>query len=475
MHETEPFAGGAADQPSTAAVVGTSSPGEKAKHDVQAANESPSQLLTAHTATPRPAVSSDDKYDSGADNYVKDETYPEGGLEAWLVVLGAWCGLFASLGLMNAIGTLQSYVAEHQLSDYNESAIGWIFSIFTAVSFSCGVYIGPMFDKYGPRWLLASGSLFLIAGLMSTSVCTQYWHFILSFSLLTGLGVALLFTPSIAAIGHFFFRRRGFASGVGSTAGGIGGIALPLILTQLFAKLQWGWSVRIIGFMMVAFLVVANILIKKRLPAPKNASPHPDFRILKDRTFALFTLSVFLLEFGLFIPVAFLPNYGLAQGFSRQFSTGTILAIFNTGSVIGRVIPGYLADLVGPYNSNLGSLCISVFASLAVWLPFGHTVPGLCVFAFLFGFASGNNISVAPVCVGRLCRTQEYGRYYATAYVVAAAGSLIGIPIGGALVTASGGQYQGVILCTGLSQAVAFVSCFCAKGFKVGWNPLTKF
>lgn len=173
MHEMESFAGDAANQPLAPAVAGTSSLGEKVQHDAQAANESPSQLLTAHTATPRPAVSSDDKSDSGADNYVKDETYPEGGLEAWLVVLGAWCGLFASLGLMNAIGTLQSYVAEHQLSDYNEGAIGWIFSIFTAVSFSCGVYIGPMFDKYGPRWLLASGSLFLVAGLMATSVCTR--------------------------------------------------------------------------------------------------------------------------------------------------------------------------------------------------------------------------------------------------------------------------------------------------------------
>jgi hypothetical protein len=30
--------------------------------------------------------------------------YPEGGLQAWLVVFGSWCALCASLGLMNTLG-----------------------------------------------------------------------------------------------------------------------------------------------------------------------------------------------------------------------------------------------------------------------------------------------------------------------------------------------------------------------------------
>lgn len=31
--------------------------------------------------------------------------YPEGGLEAWLVVLGSWCAMTAGMGLLNTIGT----------------------------------------------------------------------------------------------------------------------------------------------------------------------------------------------------------------------------------------------------------------------------------------------------------------------------------------------------------------------------------
>ena len=56
-------------------------------------------------------------------------TYPEGGKEAWLCVLGSFCGLMAALGMMNTLGTYQAYLSTHQLQAESESMIGWISSI----------------------------------------------------------------------------------------------------------------------------------------------------------------------------------------------------------------------------------------------------------------------------------------------------------------------------------------------------------
>lgn len=100
------------------------------------------------------------------------ETYPEGGLRAWLVVLGAWLALVSSLGLMNTLATFQTYVTTHQLKDYDEGTVGWIFSIYTFVVFFGGLYIGPLFDKHGPRWLILTGTLFVCASLMLFSIST---------------------------------------------------------------------------------------------------------------------------------------------------------------------------------------------------------------------------------------------------------------------------------------------------------------
>ncbi|KAI1343401.1 major facilitator superfamily domain-containing protein [Xylariaceae sp. FL0016] len=403
-----------------------------------------------------------------------DETYPEGGLEAWLVVLGSWCGLLASLGLMNTIATFQTYVSTHQLLHYSEGTVGWIFSVYTALCFFSGLYIGPLFDKYGPRWLIGPGSIAIVVSVMIMSVCTEYWHFMLTFGILNGVASSLLFTPCITAIGHYFRERRGLASGLASTGGGFGGVIFPLMLQSLFDRLGWAWAIRSLGFLCLVLLVLANLLVRKRLPPAQNASAHPDFRILKERSFLLLTVGVFLLEFGLFIPLAYISSYALANGFSENFAF-QILPILNAASVFGRALPGWWADKIGPYNSNVISLCITIVACFVVWLPFGTTTPGLVIFALMFGFATGNNISITPVCVSRLCQTQNYGRYYATCYTVVSVACLVGVPVGGSIVSAAGGQYWGLIVFTGLTQVLAVMAIYAAKGVSVGWKPSTVF
>lgn len=102
-----------------------------------------------------------------------EETYPEGGFQAWSVVAGSWFALFASLGLMNTLGTFQAYVLDNQLKGYSEGTVGWVFSIYTFLAFFCGVYIGPVFDKYGPKWLVIAGSAFTVSGMIFMSFCTR--------------------------------------------------------------------------------------------------------------------------------------------------------------------------------------------------------------------------------------------------------------------------------------------------------------
>jgi hypothetical protein len=111
----------------------------------------------------------------------KDVQYPEGGLRAWLVVFGSWCGLLASIGMTNIMASFQAYISQHQLQDYNESTIGWIFSLYAFLAFFCGIYVGPIFDKYGPRWLVLSGSLFMVADMMMLGFCTGIYLFLFIF------------------------------------------------------------------------------------------------------------------------------------------------------------------------------------------------------------------------------------------------------------------------------------------------------
>ncbi|EMC98719.1 hypothetical protein BAUCODRAFT_65822 [Baudoinia panamericana UAMH 10762] len=382
---------------------------------------------------------------------------------------------------MNTIGIYQAYLATHQLANYSESTIGWIFSLYVFLSFFCGLQIGPIFDARGPRMLIAAGTVFLLLSIFLLGICTSYWHFILVFSILGGIGTSLVFTPAVSAIGHFFLVKRANATGIAAAGGSLGGVIFPLMLQSLFPKLGWGWATRIQGFIFVVLLILANLLIRSRLPPKAGGSVLPDFRIFRQPAFALATVGTYFLEWGLFIPITYLTSYALASGAMSTTFSYQLIAIFNAGSCLGRWAPGYMADKFGRYNTMVATVIGCMSSSLALWLPAtvlaaengsnNTTILGLSIaYAVIMGFASGSNISLTPVCVGMLCDTEEYGRYYATCYTIVSFGTLTGVPIAGAIISACGGAYWGVATFTGLCYVCAGISFAAVRVMKVGWK-----
>ncbi|KAF2100320.1 monocarboxylate transporter [Rhizodiscina lignyota] len=408
-------------------------------------------------------------------------TYPEGGLQAWLVVAGAFAAMLSSLGVMNTLGVFQAYISTHQLADYDESAIGWIFSVYAFFAFFCGVQIGPIFDAKGPRLLILSGSILVVLSMMLLGICTKYWHFMLNFGVINGVGCSLLFTPAMTSIGHFFMVKRGGATGLAAAGGSLGGIIFPLMLQSLLPKVGWAWSTRILGFILMFLCLIANLLIRSRLPPKEGGSVMPDIRIFTNLPFLYTSLSIFFMEWGLFVPVTYLISYSLSSGAINTTLSYQIMAIFNTGSCFGRYLPGIFADMIGRFNAMFWTLALCGLTTLVLWLP--ATIlplvnegaqpsraiePLVIIYSLLFGFASGSNISLTPVCVGQLCDTNEYGRYYATCYCFVSFATLTGIPIAGSILQACANSYWGVVVFTGASYVVAVAFIIAARALRVG-------
>lgn len=375
------------------------------------------------------------------------------------------------LSMMNTLGTFQAYLLTHQLSDQTESAVGWIFGIYAFLSFFCGIQIGPIFDAKGPRWLVLTGSVLLLAAYLLLGICHRYWHFLVVFGVVGGLGTSLVFTPAIAAVGHFFLRKRGQCTGLAAVGGSLGGIVYPLTLQALFPRIGFAWSTRVIGLINLILLIVANLFIKSRLP-PRKATKEsilPDFRIFRDPVFALTTMGVFFVEWGLFVPLTYLTSYALSSGVSASFSY-QIIAVLNTGSCFGRYFPGLISDRIGRFNAMVITVFLCLASTLGLWLPANGRVAMIIVYAIFFGFASGSGISLTPVCVGQLCKVENYGRYYATCYTLVSFGSLTGIPIAGQLVTSCGGKYWGLIVFTSCSYAASTITFVAARVLGAGWT-----
>lgn len=125
----------------------------------------------------------------------------------------------------------------------------------------------------------------------------MYWHFLLSYGVLGGLGTALIFTPAVSAIGHWFKVKRANATGIAAAGGSVGGVIFPLMLQKLFGQLGWGWALRIQGLIFVFLLAVANLLIRSRLEPKPGGTIIPDVRILRSPPMALVTAGTYFVRF----------------------------------------------------------------------------------------------------------------------------------------------------------------------------------
>ena len=65
-----------------------------------------------------------------ADINDSDGDFPEGGWRAWSVVLGAWCAMIPSMGMLNTIGVLDAWIGENQLATLPKSQTAWVVSLY---------------------------------------------------------------------------------------------------------------------------------------------------------------------------------------------------------------------------------------------------------------------------------------------------------------------------------------------------------
>jgi MFS family permease len=370
-----------------------------------------------------------------------EEDFPEGGLRAWLVVASAWLLLLPSFGFMVAIGTLQDYWGQHQLSQYAARDIGWIPSVFVYLSLGLGIWVGPLFDRYGPRWIALIGSAGYLLMIFLLAECKTFWQMMLCLGLLGGITGAMLTTTSLAVVAHWFKARRGLAQGIAMAGSSCGGFSIPLILRSTLPKYGYAWSLRILGFEFLACFLVGNFLMRARIPPTAAAKKKAiiSLSIFGDLRFSLFTVSVFGFEVVLFGALGILPTYAtLSTDFPAE--TGFyLIATLNGVSCLGRILPGYLADKIGRFNTLLIMIIFTLVWMLALWLPLGtQSLPALYCFAALFGFGTGSWMALTPVCIGQLCRAEEFGRYYGSMYFVASLATLVCIPISGELVQTVG-------------------------------------
>jgi MFS family permease len=276
--------------------------------------------------------------------------------------------------------------------------------------------------------------------MMMLSLCKTYWQVMLVQGVLQGLVMGLLQFPAFAAVSQYFTKKRAGALGLAVSGSSIGGVVFPIILSKMLnsSSLGFGWSIRIIGFLILPLMTFASFAIKARLPPRRT-----NFWLLsayKEPRFIILIVAIFLMFFGMLTPFFYLPLYAVSHGMNPTLA-GYLLSIINAASTFGRIIPGILADKYGRINMfGFGGVVTGI---ITFCLSSATSNAGFIVFAIFIGFSSGTIISGGSAAFSVLPDdARNIGTYMGMAFAIGGVGGLVGPPINGAVVSAYGGYFE---------------------------------
>jgi MCP family monocarboxylic acid transporter-like MFS transporter 10 len=228
------------------------------------------------------------------------DDFPDGGLRAWLVVLGTMCGAFSTFGLATSWGAFQAYYEETILHDTPPSDIAWIGSLQFSLTLLPGLITGRLFDIGYFKLPLSIASMVLVASTFLVAECTKYWQFILVQGFASGLSAGIIFGPMMGIIGHWFKKRRGFVLGLGALGSALGGLSLPIIVRNLIIRIGFKWAIRSLAFILMATLGAANLLVERRLPPVNITGGLFNLAAFKSLPYSLYCLSTLFTFLGMY-------------------------------------------------------------------------------------------------------------------------------------------------------------------------------
>ncbi|KAE9366249.1 putative MFS transporter [Stipitochalara longipes BDJ] len=410
-----------------------------------------------------------------SDSEKNTELSDDGSLEGWTCVIGGWFALFATFGWLNCMGIFQTYYEQALLSQYSASDISWIFTTQLFLMWSGGAMFGRIIDTYGTKWIAIICTIACTFFVCMLSLSTEYYQIFLTQGVGFGLAASGLFSCGLVSVGQHFHRRKALALGIVLAGSSTGGVIHPIYLHFLIPKIGFPYAIRVNALIIFSCGVVSCVLMKTRLPRKEwdKTAKYLDFSLFKHRIFSIYCLGTFFVVWGLFSTWNYLPTMSLRHNFSNGLAIYTIV-VLNGSSIIGRILPAYLADRFGRFNSISIISILNAILLLAFWLPLevNPVTTHLQVFALsaMAGFATGACISVFMPCVAELGPVESLGTRFGMYQAVIGFGGLTSLPIQGTLIPQDHGSFSHLIIFSGICVLGGSMIICLARMLRVGCN-----
>ena len=346
---------------------------------------------------------------------------------------------------------------------------GFMLFLFCAGSFAGGALTG----RLGPKKVSILGILAFCAGLFLSSCMSPgspVVLFYLTYCVIGGMGVGLTFNAGLFCLQKWFPHKRGFASGLGTAAFGLGSVVFSPVITLMLQRMSIVSTLRCISIAVLIVGMLSCLAIREPDKAylsrlPKPAENRAELAAARSMTFreAIKTPPLWLMFAGLFfynstwnMLTPLVVPLGTERGLSPAAAALclSLTGAFNAG---GRLVMSTWSDSLGRIRtiyllSAVTTACALLLIFVEGWAYFGVTL--LTVFAF------GGPAAVFPATCTDLFGPKHSGANYGFCMLALGASGIVFQALSNALYACTGGYT--LTFLTGAVTAAATILIYIA-------------
>lgn len=324
------------------------------------------------------------------------------------IILVASCFINLCIGSIYAWSVFATPMAEHfnaiQGTAFTASNLAIVFTITNAVGPITMITGGKINDKFGPKKVIFVGGLLFGIGMILSGFSQGLSMLILSYGLITGLGVGLVYGCTISNSIKFFPDKSGLVGGITTAAYGLSSVLIPPVANSLTAQYGVTSTFKIVGIIFLVIICISSFFIEKcpvgfvpeGWTPPERRNGHVVNKDWKEMlSTPIFYIMITILTCGAFYGLmcvslaSFLATNMIGMTSATAALVVSVLALFNTA---GRIIAGYLSDKLGRINTLTTAFVLSIVGLLllgnadagdVLTFNIGISIIGICFGAFM--------------------------------------------------------------------------------------------
>ena len=387
--------------------------------------------------------------------------------------MNRWLSVVGGISMNLALGSLYAWsVFVAPLEDefgWDRTQTSWVFSIAIVTFALSFILAGRIQDARGPRICAAIGATLVGLGFILSSFTTSLIYLYVVFGFIVGLGNGFGYATPIPVGSKWFPDKRGLVVGL-MVAGYGGGSAIVIpVAQQLFDAVGWRMTFRILGVVLFLMCMLGTFLLRNPpagykpegwtpTPAPERSERDiPTKEMLGLPAFYFLWLAYCLgttaglMTISQLVPFA--NSVGVAAAVAGLFGAA--------GSASGRILSGWMSDLVGRLTTLRIMIFVSALAMPALYI--GREEAGLFyLLVAVVYWCFGAQLSVFATTSADFFGTRYLGLNYGLLFTAYGVAGIIGPLIASRVFSASGSYANAFYIAAGLS-VIAVISISMAR------------